>query len=209
MSDVFGSVFEGSGSLMWMIFGIVVIGGVGLVLILGGMSFWYFKKRWNLRVEIKLPRSDGKIILGEWGKGMYDAKRGVIHIKREGSKFGSSPMEIVDPKKYLQGDNLITVIQVGPDTYKPVLNKSWTQHDIELINEETGETKLVKEAIINIEIDVGMNKAWKSAWSMAAKKAYSLSSFFTQFQTPIAVGIVVICCFVGFAIIWSRMGTIC
>jgi hypothetical protein len=63
----------------------------------------------------------------------------------------------------------------------------------------------VKESILNIKVDSGLNKAWKSSWDSTARQAYSIRSFLQQFQTPIAIGIVIICCFVGFAILYSKI----
>jgi len=203
MSGMFGS----SSSMLWTFGLIVVIGGLALVLLLGGISFWYFKKRWNLRVEIKLVRGGG--IIGEWGKGLYSNKQGVVFIRRQGEKFKSIPMQIFDLKEYMQGDDLITVEQVGPDDFRPVKPNSFMVQKVKYVNEETGEEKEFEESIMDIKIDTGLNKAWKSAWENAAKQAYSLRSFFNQFQTPIAIGIVVICVFVGFAVIWSRLGSMC
>ena len=126
-------------------------------------------------------------------------------------------MQVFDVKKYLQGSDLLTVIQVAPEDYRPVLNESWTEYKIEKIDKKTGEIvkdvngKIVYEklSIIDIKIDSGLNKAWKSSWDAAAKKVYSLQSFFSQFQTPIAIGIVILSSFVGFAIIWTRLGSVC
>ncbi len=207
IGDVINSITAGTGSVFWTIILIVVVGGIGLIII--GLGAWYFfaKRRWNLKVEIKLPRSGAGIIVAEWGKGRYDVKKGVVFIKRK--KSGVVPMEVFDLKEYLQGDNIITVIQIGPDTYKPISPKSWTEHSVTYINEKTKEEKEVKESILNIKMDTGLNKAWKSAWTASAKRAYSLQSFMQQFQTPIAIGIVVVSVFVGFAIIWARLGIIC
>ena len=115
------------------------------------------------------------------------------------------PIRIFDIRKYLQGSSTLTVIQVGPEDYRPVLNDSWTEHVVTYQDDKTGDIQEVKEAILNIKVDSGLNKAWKSAWESAARNAYSIRSFFTQFQTPIAIGIVVICCFVGFAILWTKI----
>ena len=209
IGDVIDSITAGTGSVFWVIILVLVVGGLGLLII--GFAVWYFlaKKRWNLKVEIKLPRSSGGIIVGEWGKGRFDVKKGVVFIKRNGMFQPSIPMEVFDLKEYLQGDNIITVIQIGPDTYKPVSPKSWTEHSVTYVNEKTKEEKEIKESILNIKIDTGLNKAWKSAWTASAKRAYSLQSFLQQFQTPIAIAIVIIAVFVGFAIIWARLGIIC
>ena len=198
LTSIFGKISGGIGSSIYVIILIVMV-AVFVLLFLGGISFYLWnKKKWNLLIEIKKPRSDGKITLGEWAKGTYDVKRGVIFIKRKGRKIGGDPMKVFDIRRYLQGENLLTVIQIAPAEYVPVLNESWESY----IDDETGE----KASLLNIRVDSGMNKAWKSAFEASAKKAYSLQSFISQFQTPIAIGIVVICCFVGFAILWTRIG---
>jgi len=194
------------GTLMWAL---IIGGAIVLILVLGGGAWmlYHFKKRYNLRVEFKLPRSDGLITQAEWGKGEFNAKRGVVFLKRKGMR--RIPMKVFDIKKYLQGTDLLTVIQVGPEDYRPVLNHSWSETEVILINDETGEEKLEKEAIMNIKVDTGLNKAWKSAFDISAKRAYSIQSFLNQFQVPIAIGIVVLCVFVGIAILWSRLPTMC
>lgn len=209
LEDTISSVFSGGGNVLNIVILSVVIGGFALLLLFIAAFWWFKKKRWNLKVEIKLPRSDGKLTFGEWGKGYFDSKRGVVQIKRPGKGFKPTPMKVFDIKRYLQGTDLLTVVQVGPDDYRPVLNESWTEHLVQYENEETGEIKEMKESILNVKMDTTMNRAWKSAWESAAKKAYSLTNLFTQFQTPIAIGIVIVCCFVGFAILWTRIGGAC
>ena len=215
LGDVISSVTSGTGSVLGTFILSIIIGGAAIILALSGLAWWYFKKRWNLRVEIKLPRSGGRIIHGEWGKGFYNAKRGVVFIRRKGRGFRAVPMEVFDVKEYLQGSDLLTVIQVAPEDYRPVLNDSWTEYKRKKRDLKTGKVILdangnplwEKCAIINIKVDSGLNKAWRSSWDAAAKRAYSLQSFFTQFQTPIAIGIVILTSFVGFAILWTRIGS--
>ncbi len=197
LDDAKSAVTSGSGDTITMIIWIVVLGGIALILLAVGAWIWWSKKRWNLKIEVKMVRSDARVVIGEWSKGFYNATRGVVFIKRPG-KMKPYPMKVFDIRKYLQGADLLTVVQVGPEDYRPVLNDSWESY----IDEKTGE----KASMMNIKVDTGLNKAWKSAFDASAKKAYSLQSIFTQFQTPIAVGVVIICCFVGFAILWSRIG---
>ena len=130
-------------------------------------------------------------------------------MKRKGITQRKVPIPVFDIKRYLQGTDLLTVVQLGPEDYRPVINDSWTERVVEYEDDETGEVKEVKESVLNIKMDDGLNKAWKSSWDASAKKAYSLSTFFTQFQTPIAIAIVIIAVFVGFAIIWARLGSLC
>lgn len=211
MAVDFGSTISNIGSggvstFLWIVIIMAVV--IVLILIFGGLGWYYWaKKRYNLKVEIKKPRSDGKIILGEWGKGLFNAKRGVLIIKR--GKSRPVPIKVVDIRKYLQGEDLLTVIQVGAEDFRPVLNDSWTEYITEYEDEKTKETIQVKEAVINIKVDSGLNKAWKSAWDAASKRAFSIQSFLNQFQTPIAIAIVLIAVFVGIAILWTKVGSVC
>lgn len=183
---------------------IIIMGIVGAVII---YYFWN-KKRWNLDLEIKMVRSNGEFVGGEWGKGMYDSKRGFVYIKRPKIRRKFS-MKVFDIRKYLQGSNLLTVIQLGPEDFRPVLISSFTKHIIEFQDDKTGEIKQVKEAVINIKIDKGETKQWRQAFESAAKRAYSLQSFIQQFQVPIAIAVVLISVFIGFAIIFQRLPSIC
>ncbi len=198
-----GLIPQGSTVTVLIIF--LIVGFIAL-LVVGFIGFLIWnRKRWNLKVEIKLPRSDGKIINGEWGKGYFNAKHGVVYIKRPGFAQKKIPLKIFDPKRYLQGADMLTVIQLSPIDYRPVLPKSFLEYELTHVDDETGKETLVKEAVMNIECDTGASKAWQTAFEAAAKNAYSLQSFFTQFQTPIAIAIVLIAVFVGIAALWTQM----
>ena len=216
--DVIGSLSSGTGTSIWMI--VIIIIGIGIALLVLGVAIWYwfFRKKWNLKAEIKLTRSGGKLTNSEWGKAYFNAKRGVCFVKRPGSRQTAIPVKIFDIRKYIQGDNTVTFIQVSPEELLPVLHNSWEEYeddepmldkDGNIVRDEEGNPVHEKAAIINIRVDTGLNKAWRAAWSQAAKQAYSLRSFFTQFQTPIAIAVVIIAVFVGFAMMWTRLGSIC
>jgi len=217
-SDAWGAIGSGTGSSLW-IFAFIII-GVGFGLLLLGVAgwWWFFKKRWNLKAEIKLTRSGGHLTNAEWGKAMFNAKRGVCFVKRPGMMQRVIPVKIFDIRKYIQGDNIVSFIQVASDHLIPILNKSWEEYEDDepmrdkngnLMRDKNGNKIYEKAAMMNIKIDTGTNKAWRTAWTQAAKQAYSLKSFFAQFQTPIAIAIVIIAVFVGFAMMWTRLGSIC
>lgn len=203
--DVINSVTSG-GNILGIGLLIIFVGGLGILLLVGGGVWFYMRRRWTLKVEIKLPRSDGRIIMSEWGKGYYNSKRGVVFIKRPGWKGGTAALKIFDVRRYLQGSDTLTVVQLSPDEYRPVLPKSFLEHDVTYVDDKTGEHKIQKEAILDIEVDYGKNKAWRAAFEEASKQAYSLSTFFTQFQTPIAIAIVLVSVFAGFTMLWTRIG---
>jgi len=213
-ADTASNLLSGTGGTATVLIWGAIVGGILLFIIIAMAFFIWNKKRWNLRVEIKLSRSNNNIINAEWGKGFFNAKRGVVTVKRKGVR-GKINMPIFDIRRYLQGTDILTVIQVGPEDYRPVLNKSWLYNDVEYeetddkTGKPTGKTKIIKESLLNVEVDTGLNKPWKTAFEAAAKKAYSLTSFMQQFQTPIAIGIVIICCCVGFTLLLIRLGSVC
>lgn len=182
---------------------IIIVGGISAFAI---YHFWN-KKRWNLDIEIKMIRSNGEFVGGEWGKGMYDSKRGFVYIKRPKIRRKYS-MKVFDIRKYLQGSTLLTVLQLGPEDFRPVLFSSFTKY-IREVEDANGNVQQVKEAVINIKVDKGDTKQWRQAFESAAKRAYSLQSFIQQFQVPIAIAVVLISSFVGFAILWTKLGSIC
>lgn len=149
-NQILGTISSGTGtSVKWILIIICVI--LVLCVIIGLFIWWkWSKSKYNLRVEVKIPRSDGQIILGEWAKGGFNLKRGVVYIKRD--KLKAVAMKVIDIRRYLQGQDLLTVIQVGPEDFRPVLNDSWTSHVVDY-QDELGNVEQVKESIINIKID--------------------------------------------------------
>lgn len=212
MPDI-GETLSGAiptGGTIGMIFIMLAVGAVATLIL--GFVGWriYNKKRWNLKVEIKLPRSDGKIVNGEWGKGYFNSKQGVVYIRRPGFAQPKIPLKIFDPKRYLQGTDLLTVVQLSPLDYRPVLPRSYLEYNVEYEEDDPkhkdyGKKFLVKEAVMDMECDTGASKAWQTSFEAASKQAYSLKSFLTQFQTPIAIAIVLVAVFVGIAALWTQL----
>lgn len=216
--DTLTAIGSGTGASIYTI-GFIVIGvGIGFILLGLAAWYWFFKKRWNLKAEIKLTRSGGKLTNAEWGKAYFNAKRGAVFVKRPGVMQKAIAVKIFDIRKYIQGNDIVSFIQVSPEELLPILNDSWEEYESDvpmkdskgvLMKDGHGDLVYEKAAMLNIKVDPGLNKAWRAAWAQAAKQAYSLKSFFTQFQTPIAIAIVIIAVFVGFAMMWTRLGSIC
>ena len=229
-STISGLIPQGSSVGLLVLIGFVML---AFLVIFASIMFLIFnKKKWNLKVEIKLPRSNGQIVNSEWGRGFFSSKRGVVYIRRPGLLQPKIPLKIFDPKRYLQGADTITVIQLSPVDYRPVLPQSFLEHDIEfecdrdynegdsllsklnfnrnnqdnpITNLNKGDIVTIKESILNIKCDTGHSKAWSTAFEAASKQAYSLRSFMQQFQTPIAIAIVLVAVFVGFAAVFTQL----
>lgn len=196
LGDLFGSLGFGGGGGMLTLLLYMFLGIVGLAATFA-LFYWlyYRKKRWFLDLEVKIPRSDGRLITAEWAKGSYDARKGVVLVKRKGKR--AVPCKPFDIKKYLQGDKILTVVQVGIEDYRPVLLESY----LEMVDDETGE----EAAIIKTKVDTSESKSWKSTFERETKLAYNIQSLIDKYGHYIGFGILFFMIFVGFAILYGRI----
>jgi len=197
LGDIFGKIGGGGGMAGLVINSIYILLGVG-VLALCGFALYYFlykKKHYNLNAEIKIPRSDGRLIIAEWGKASYNEKKGCIYIKRKKKK--PVPMKIADPRKYIQGEKIITVIQLSPGNYVPVLPDSYE----EVEDDKTGE----RAAVINIRADLSDDLSWRTMFEREAKAAYSITNLLREYAPYIGTGIIIFMMWAGFAILYSKV----
>jgi hypothetical protein len=205
LGDIMGSIgMNFSGQSITTNIAMIVIG----TLILGscGFGLWWFlhkRKKWNLKVEVKIPRNirqaqDGSVIgtlNKEWARGFYDSEKGVCYIIRKGKK--PSPMKPFDIKRYLSTGNILTVIQVGMDDYRPVLDEGY----LEVKDSETDE----EGALILARIDTSESRSWKNSFERECKNTYSIKNWISEHGALLAMGLVLFMNLVGFAIIIARM----
>jgi hypothetical protein len=197
----------GSGNLLGNMM-TILLGAVALACVVGGVWYLLYKKKsWNIKVEVKIPRNIRNIKLREggykvygtlnkeWAKGFYDAKRGVCYIKRKGKK--AVPMKPFDIKRFLSTENILTVIQVGMEDYRPVLDDSY----IEVVDDETGE----EAALITAKIDTSESKSWKNSFERDSKSAYTIKNWIAEHGALVAMGLVLLMNLIGFAIVIARM----
>ena len=135
------------------------------------------------------------IINGEWAKGTYDAKKGVVYIKR--NKKRAVPLRPFDIKKAIQGNDIITVIQVGIEDYRVVLPESY----IEVIDESSGE----EGALMKAKIDTTESLSWRSSYERSAKNTYSIQGLLDKYGQYIGFGILFFMIFIGFAVLYGRI----
>ena len=194
----------GSTVITW---GLIILGGIiGLGVI--GFIVWALlkRKRWNLVVEIKMPRSDGQVILRERAKGHWDIKAGIIDIKRKRLKaVGMKPFKV---QKYLQGSNYLEVIQVGPTDYIPILPKSYTKVTTKEKNDE-GKEVSVEYATLKIETNLEKRRTWKTYMERSAKNRFTIAGFLDKHWRAIEISVILFVIFLGISILWMRMPSIC
>lgn len=196
--DSIGESLSGvGGSLMSGI--IIFVIGVAVLAVVIGVGFWAMKrKKWNLRVEIKMPRSGGRLVLSEPAKGHFDIEAGIVDIKRK--KLRAVGMKPFDVRQYLQGNNFLEVIQIGPKDYLPVLPKSYST-----LKNKKGE----EFAVTEIEADFGEAGTWASYAERAAKNRFSIIGFLDKHWRAVEISIILFVVFLGISILWMRMPSIC
>lgn len=207
VTDMFGNL--GWSLLTWTLVG---VGGLIVLILLGSIGWWaYKKKKWNLRVEIKMLRSDGSMTLSEAAKGHYDAKEGIVDIKRK--RMRAVGMKPFDVRKYLQGANFLEVMQVGAKQYIPLNPKSYNKFTTthKYIDKKT--KKEVEEEreyyTMKFVADTDKRRTWRTYFERAAKDRFTLLGFLAKHWRALEISIIMFVMFLGFSILWMRLPTIC
>ncbi len=199
MAEDFGAVAANLGLTTIKFLGIGLIVIVVLGLAIWASVFFYKKKKWNMSLTLKLPRSNGKLILTERAKGFWDATNGWIVIKRKGyKKVTSRP---IDPKEWLSGKDQATLIQVGPEDFIIAREDSYSIVKDSVTGKEV--------ALMDIIADVGKRKTWKNYTERMGKGVFTLSDWAKRHEVAITIAIVIFIMFLGFAVLWMRMPSIC
>ena len=139
-----------------------------------------------------------KLILSDAAKGYWDSQNGWIVIKRKG--FKKVVTHPIDPKIWLKGRNFATLIQIGPEDFIIAEESSYN-----IVKDVNGK----EIAIMDIVADVGKRKTWKNYTERMGKNAFTLKGWAEKHQFAISLAIVIFCMFLGFAILWMRMPSIC
>jgi len=196
MADLFpgiaGIASKGLTILIWVIIIVVVI---ALVI---GFLIWNFKrKKWNMKVGIKLPRGN-VLTLAEIAKGHYDVVAGIVDIKRKGVQaVGMKPFDV---REYLQGENYLEVMQLSPNHYIPIHPDSY-----KVIKDKDGN----EHVVVSIKTDLGGRKVWKTYMERAAKDRFTIKGFLDKHWRAIEISIIMFVLFLGFSIMWIRLPAIC
>ena len=109
-------------------------------------------------------------------------------------------MKPFDVKRYLSNDNVLTVIQIGIEDYRPVLDESY----IEVVDEKGEEA-----ALLRAKIDTTEGKSWANSYERERKSTYTIMNWVQQHGTLLAMGLVIMMIFIGFAIVIQRLPSIC
>jgi len=106
-------------------------------------------------------------------------------------------MKPFDPKKFVQGEKYLTVIQLAPEHYIPVVPQTY----FEVIDDETNE----EGSVMKLVSDTSQSKAWARTFERDAKATYSVANILLKYAPYIGIGIVLFMNFAGFAILYSKV----
>lgn len=189
--------------IIWGVIGIAVLAAAIITSII-----LYKRKKWNLKIFIKLPRANG-LIMHEKAKGFYDTKSGIIDIKRRGLRaVGMKPF---DPKKYLQEGGVLEIMQIGPNDFIPIIPSSYetveSKEEItKIVNgKQVTEVKEVEHVVMKLETTPLARKAWKNYMEREAKNRFTLSGFLEKHWRAIEISIIIFVIFLGFSILWMKL----
>lgn len=172
-----GETFKSLG--IWTL--LIILGIVVVVGIVGSILIWqYMKKKWYLNVEFKMIRADNKAIIGEWGKGYYETKKGILWVKRK--KMRKEYVKAKDMGIYLQGSNTVTVIG-NTGNWKLVIPDSY----LEVIDDVTGE----EASVMKIRTDMKEDKPWAVQTERMLEDAFSIATFWNVVKDYIGWGVVI------------------
>lgn len=176
----------------------VIIGVIIILLIAFGAWLLFMKKRWNLKVEFKMTRSDGRVTVPEWGKGRYDPNNGTIWLKRKRKRAEAVKAKRLD--KYLQGNNTVTAVG-NPGNWRIVIPESY----LEVTDDETGEVA----ALVKLKTDTKEDKSWSVNFERMAGATFTIQNFMQQYGHAIEVAFIVLITvlsnFIGFSIVIGKI----
>lgn len=211
LNDILGGMDLGIGGVGGVanLVTIVAAAFCGLLLVAGIIWFFYNKKRWNIKkVTFRLPREvkflkEGEtldlngirgIVDKEIGKGSYDAKKGVVFLKRKGKR--KTPMKPFNISEYLDGSGELEVVQIGSDEYVPVIPRSYM-----LYEDEQGGTC----AFVSLKADMSESRSWKNSFEREAKSAFSIMALFREYAPIIAIGLVIFLWGIQLLLLYNRL----
>lgn len=199
ITDIFGG---GAGGFTGMFGAVKTVGSLLVAFIILGLCalivwlMWKKKKNYNLKVEVKIPRSDGKLFNSEWAKGEYNSDKGVVWIKRK--KVKPVAMEPFDASKFLQGDkNILTVVQLAPDHYLPLAYESF----YEVYDDKTKKGAVMSKMMSNYS----RSKAWKNSFERERKQAFSIKNLLRDYAPYISIGMVIILWGIQFMVLYMKV----
>ena len=179
--------------IMWAIIGLVACTVIGIVA-------WkrYDNKKYNIKLQIIVPRSDGRVVNWYEGVGAFSKSRRVggatsFLIKRK----GFSRCEIPPPRSdfIIAPNNTLLLAQKGIDDYEPIMPR-----DLSKVRTKEGVFPILSLKAINQDAT-----AWGFDIEETAKQRFTFSSLWEKYQMMITMMTFVFILFLVLYINWIGM----
>jgi len=105
-------------------------------------------------------------------------------------------MKPFDVKQYLSTGNILTVVQIGIEDYRPIRDESYIE--LKDVNGKEG-------ALVQAVIDTSESKSWKNTFERESKMTYSIKNWIAEHGALVAMGLVLLMNLIGFSIVIGRM----
>lgn len=193
-NNLFGSLRSFETVILWLFIGAVVI-ILGLFV---GLKLRN-RKRFNIPLIIITPRSDGRVVEINSGKGGFFKSKAVggitsFRVKRKGIKTA----EIPPPEStYLSAPGRTLILaQKGVDDYEPVLPESLNR-----VQTPDGQTF----PILKLKAKNQEATAWSYDIEESAKRRFTFASFWDKYQVLITLFVFIFILFLILYIQWIGM----
>jgi hypothetical protein len=199
-SGLFGSLGSGGGAVSAIqTFQTIIIGIIIGVVVLSFVGFFAWKRkenrRFNINLQIIVPRSDGKII--EWyaGKGAFNKSKAVGGIRSFlVRRKGVATVEMPPPRSdfIIAPNNTLLLAQKGIDDFEPIMPYNLSMASV-------GGKKV---PILNLHAINQDATAWAFDIEETAKQRFTFASIWDKYQTAITMAIFVFIMAIALYINW-------
>jgi len=204
--DSFGG--GGAGSAI-QVFQTILMGIFVLIIGLSVAGFVVFrmmdKKKYNINVQIIVPRSDGRIVewhnaVGSFGKSKKVGGITSFTIKRK----GLGKVEIPPPRSdfIVAPNNTLLLAQKGIDDYEPIMPNNLSMVKTSMGKDKEGRQLFKQVPILNLHAINQDATAWGFDMEETAKRRFTFSSMWDKYKEMITLTLIVFVFFIGLYINW-------
>ena len=198
MGGLGGGGSSTASSMIGLFQNILMFGMIGLVaLSVVGFVVWkrMDSKKFNINVQIIVPRSDGRIVewhnaLGSFGKSKKVGGITSFTIKRKG--LGKADISPPRSDFIIAPNNTLLLAQKGIDDYEPIM-----PHNLSMV--QVGNKKY---PILNLHAINQDATAWGFDMENEAKRRFTFASMWDKYKEMITLAMIVFVFFIGLYINW-------
>lgn len=196
------------GSAIGIFQNILMFGFIGII-VFSFVGFFVFKrmdlKKYNINVQIIVPRSDGRIVewyqaLGSFGKSKKVGGITSFTIKRK----GLGKVEIPPPRSdfIIAPNNTLLLAQKGIDDYEPIMPNNLSMVKVANGKDDKGKQLYKLFPILSLHAINQDATAWGFDMEETAKRRFTFASLWDKYKEMFTLVMIVFVFFIGLYINW-------